>query len=113
MVRVGTVLLKLASRCNLGCAYCYVYEMADSGWALQPKTMSAETVRALTRQLSVVADRQREPFEVIFHGGEPLLVGPARFERICCELREALPSRVGLGVQTNGVLLSEQIAATC
>ena len=113
MVRVGTVLVKLASRCNLGCTYCYVYEMADSGWALQPKTMSAETVRALTRQLTVIADCQREPFEVIFHGGEPLLVGPARFESICCELREALPSRVGLGVQTNGVLLSERIAATC
>ena len=113
MVRVGTVLVKVASRCNLGCGYCYVYEMADSGWSKQPKAMSEETVRALVRQLSAVAAAQEEPFEVVLHGGEPLLVGPTRFEAICRRLREALPARVGLGIQTNGVLLSEQVAATC
>ncbi|MEJ0052131.1 MAG: radical SAM protein [Methylovirgula sp.] len=113
MLRVGTVIVKLASRCNLGCSYCYIYEMADSGWMHQPKIMSAETVRLLSRQLSAVAEKQQEPFEVIFHGGEPLLVGPVRFESICHELRGALPSQVSLGLQTNGVLLSEQIIGTC
>ena len=87
--------------------------MADSGWASQPKTMSAGTVRALATQLAALSQRQRAPFEVIFHGGEPLLIGAARFESVCRELREALPSGASLGMQTNGVLLSEGVARTC
>ena len=36
---IDTVLLKVASRCNLDCSYCYVYHMGDDGWRYQPKLM--------------------------------------------------------------------------
>ena len=37
MIAIDTVLVKLASRCNLDCDYCYVYRMGDDAWRLQPK----------------------------------------------------------------------------
>ncbi|MEV2226882.1 hypothetical protein AB0E01_44690 [Nocardia vinacea] len=32
--------VKIHSRCNLVCDYCYIYEMADQSWREQPNTMS-------------------------------------------------------------------------
>lgn len=110
---IGTVLVKLASRCNLACSYCYVYEMLDTGWRRQPKLMSPATITALARQMASLAEHQGRGFELVFHGGEPLLVGSKRFSAICQEFRDVLPSEVSLGLQTNGVLLSDEVVSAC
>ena len=39
--QLDTVLLKVASRCNLDCSYCYVYHMGDEAWRDQPDRCSA------------------------------------------------------------------------
>jgi len=113
MVEIDTVLVKLASRCNLDCDYCYVYNMGDESWRLQPKLMSEVTLEAMAERLSDLFLVQGRPFSVVFHGGEPLLVGPARFDRICAALRRRLPPPVGLHIQTNGLLLSGEIIDIC
>jgi len=113
MIAIDTVLVKLASRCNLDCGYCYVYHMGDDAWRLQPKLISEETVDALGRNLKTLIDAQRRPLSIVFHGGEPLLVGARRFEEICATLRRHLPQTVGLHVQTNGLLLSDAIIDIC
>ena len=113
MVAIDTVLLKIASRCNLECTYCYVYQMGNDQWKSQPKKMHDATTRAIARELSELAHGQERPFSVVFHGGEPLLVGPDRFESICLTLRQALPKACALHLQTNGILLSERILQTC
>ena len=113
MPAIGTVLVKLASRCNLACSYCYVYEMADGGWRSQPKLMARETVTALASQMASLVRHQGRGFELVFHGGEPLLIGPGRFAAVCAELRAALPAEVTIGLQTNGVLLSDPVVAAC
>ena len=38
-------ILKIHSRCNLSCTYCYVYEMADRGWPDLPKRMDPAIAR--------------------------------------------------------------------
>src|SRR4051812_26690166 len=76
VVPFHTFLWKVASRCNLNCTYCYVYNSADRRWSRQPKLMSEKVARQ-------VAVRLREHLEahgktdatVNFHGGEPLLGG--------------------------------------
>lgn len=113
MIAIDTVLVKLASRCNLDCDYCYVYHMGDDAWRLQPKLISDATIDALGRNLAKLIDVQCRPLSIVFHGGEPLLVGPLRFESICATLRRHLPQPVGLHVQTNGLLLADTIIDTC
>jgi uncharacterized protein len=110
---VDTVLLKVVSRCNLNCSYCYVYNMGDDGWRLQPKRMSEAVQAAIVRQLSDLVRLQRRPFSVVLHGGEPLLLGAPRLECLLSMLRAALPAECGLHLQTNGVLLEEPILNFC
>ena len=106
---IDTVLLKVASRCNLDCSYCYVYHMGDDGWRNQPKRMSHAVQEVTARQLSRLYASQGHRLHVVLHGGEPLLVGPARMRTLCGMLRAALPAPCELHVQTNGVLLDEEI----
>lgn len=106
---IDTVLLKVASRCNLDCNYCYVYHMGDDGWRAQPKRMPAAVQQATVRQLADLYVHQRQPFSVVLHGGEPLLLGADGLRAFCSRLRSALPAPCGVHVQTNGVLLTEEI----
>lgn len=113
MPAIDTVLVKLASRCNLNCDYCYVYQMGNDAWRLQPKLMSFDTIEALGNNLAKLVQAQGEPLSLVFHGGEPLLVGSERLERYCEELRKHVPEPVGLHLQTNGVLLTDTILDIC
>jgi uncharacterized protein len=106
---VDTVLLKVASRCNLDCGYCYVYHMGDDAWRNQPKLMPQRVVERVASELAVQYRRQQQPFSVVLHGGEPLMLGAQRLDAICSTLRAALPHPCGLHVQTNGVLLTDAI----
>ena len=47
--RLDTILVKTASRCNIDCSYCYVYQGPDSSWRLQPKRMHREGSRGALR----------------------------------------------------------------
>ena len=78
MVVIDTVLLKVASRCNLNCSYCYVYNMGDSGWQRQPKRLSLHLQSVVVNQLRRLLEQQGCPFSIVLHGGEPLLLGVSR-----------------------------------
>ncbi|MBL7497075.1 FxsB family radical SAM/SPASM domain protein [Frankia sp. CNm7] len=107
-------MLKVASRCNLDCDYCYVYHLADQSWRAQPRFMSDETVAATAER---IAEHARvhglDAVSIRLHGGEPLLAGPERLGRIVGALRARLSglTEVAVTVQTNGVLLDEAMAA--
>lgn len=87
--------------------------MGNDQWKDQPKKMSEQTVQAVAGELAKLARAQERAFSVVFHGGEPLLVGADRFESMCQILRRALPDECSLHLQTNGVLLSDKILQTC
>lgn len=106
---LDTVLLKVASRCNLDCSYCYVYHMGDDSWRDQPKQMSDGVLTKVAERLAAQFERQDRPFSVVLHGGEPLLLGVERLDRFCGTLRDAMPHPCGIHIQTNGVLLSDQM----
>jgi uncharacterized protein len=50
---------------------------------------------------------------VVLHGGEPLLLGTARLDRLFSALRRVLSHRHGLHIQTNGVLLTKAMLDVC
>lgn len=102
-------IVKLHSRCNLACDYCYVYTMADQRWRhrprLMPRTLVDDTVRRIAEH--VAAHRLRD-VDVVIHGGEPLLAGVGPIEHLVSALRSAVPARVGVTVQTNATLLDSE-----
>ncbi|GJG89810.1 radical SAM protein [Gemmatimonadetes bacterium T265] len=113
MVVVDTVLLKVASRCNINCRYCYVFNMGDTGWSRSPKLMSAETCHTAATALGRLAVAQGRGFSVVLHGGEPLLLGLTRLRSLIATLRDALPAGSPIGIQTNGVLIDRDTLDAC
>ena len=109
MTQIDTVLLKVASRCNLDCTYCYVYHMGDEGWKSQPKLMSTEVKAAIVKRLAELGQEQTAPFSIVMHGGEPLMLGRGRLDSFLEALRCALPPATGIHIQTNGLLLTDDI----
>jgi uncharacterized protein len=103
-------ILKVTSRCDLACDYCYMFEMADASWRDQPKRMSVETAAMTAQRISEHAAAHELPgVQVIFHGGEPLLAGPEYIGNIAETIRESVGVPVDFRVQTNGTLLTDSM----
>jgi uncharacterized protein len=106
-------ILKVHSRCNLSCSYCYVYEMADQAWRQLPKRMSPAVVSQVAKRIAEhAATHQLPSVDVILHGGEPLLAGPGWLTELAGLLRAQVPAQVNLTVQTNGTLLRRPMLDT-
>jgi uncharacterized protein len=109
--QISTAILKVASRCNLDCTYCYVYHGADDGWSAQPPYMTDEVFDAAVAALKRHVERTGRTIDLLFHGGEPLLWGRRRFVRAVASAKSILGDSLrGLTVQTNGVLIDQQWA---
>ena len=113
MPKIDTVLIKVASRCNIDCAYCYVYHLGDFGWSRQPKRMSLETCAAVADALGDLAFAEGQQFAVVLHGGEPLLLGEDGLNHLIALLRHALPDTCAISIQTNGMLITSKILDLC
>lgn len=101
-------ILKIHSRCDLSCHYCYMYKMADQSWRLQPKRMSEVTVGHIADRITEhVRTYSLNSVKMILHGGEPLLAGSDFIRYVVTSIRRALGPGVdgAFGVQTNAMLL--------
>jgi len=113
-IRFSSALIKVASRCNLNCDYCYVYQHADQSWRTQPQFVSDETVDVFAGRLDeYVRLHGLTEFSITFHGGEPLLIGVERLVKISERIRSLVESSCTLefSVQTNATLLDETAVA--
>ena len=106
-------ILKVHSRCNLSCSYCYVYEMADQAWRGMPKRMSQFVARKAVERIAEHAEGHAlEAVEIILHGGEPLLAGAQWLADLAGVLSSRVPGQVNLAMQTNGTLLDRPMLET-
>jgi uncharacterized protein len=102
--------VKIHSRCDLSCDYCYMYEMADQSWRQRPRRMSAEVAKDTAKRIGEHARaHDLESIALILHGGEPLLAGRELVSYLVTATRDAAgPAvRVNASVQTNAVGLNE------
>lgn len=87
--------------------------MGDDGWTNLPNFISKDTIKATVEAITELKSHQEKPFAVVLHGGEPLLLGPRRLEYLLSSLRTVLPERDCISIQTNGMLITEEILDTC
>jgi len=86
--------------CNLDCSYCYLPDRDD-----QSRMDIAVVERALERVLQAgIVERE---FTVVWHAGEPLVLGVDYYERAIERIRGIVPDDVEVShsIQTNGVLI--------
>lgn len=110
---ITSFVVKVASRCNIQCTYCYMYEHVDQTWREQPARMSNKTIHKLAFRLAEYAKaRKLERLLVIAHGGEPLLIGADGLDYFFGTIRDAFSSQgteLGFGLQSNGLLITNEI----
>ena len=103
-------IIKIHSRCDLSCDYCYMYEMVDQSWRGQPRRMPTEIAETIAERIGEHARaHELRDISLILHGGEPLLAGQQLIWSLVEATRKAAGAevRVGIGVQTNGVGLTD------
>jgi uncharacterized protein len=101
-------IVKIHSRCNLSCDYCYMYEMADQSWRRQPRRMAVPVIDWVAMRIAEHARANLlTEVGVVLHGGEPLLAGVEHLRYAVSAIRAAAAPDVTVDfqVQTNGVLL--------
>jgi uncharacterized protein len=99
-----TVIVKPTNQCNLSCKYCYAKKE-------NPESMDDRTLENLTRQLSV---SDKDGFSIIWHGGEPLLMGLDFFRR-ALELQKfyGKDKYFRNSLQTNATLIDDKVLDFC
>ncbi len=103
-------IVKIHSRCDLACDYCYMYEMADQSWRDRPRRMTREIAEHTAMRIGEHAQAHRLPeVALILHGGEPLLAGRELIAYVVTAVRDAVGPGVSVdaSVQTNGVGLDD------
>jgi uncharacterized protein len=107
---VATAILKVVQRCNLNCTYCYVYNRGDDSWKDRPNFIGLDVVHQLAVRVAEHCGRYgMDRFTIELHGGEPLLLGKVRMQRLINTLRsECGAVDLRFTMQTNGLLLDEE-----
>ncbi len=98
-----TVILKVTEACNSNCAYCDVVRKGS-----KVKTVSEDIlVQFFKRVNEYLLERPDEEMEVIWHGGEPMMLGPEYYYRVYEIQKEQCPEtidRVDNAMQSNMTL---------
>lgn len=109
---IKTLVLKVASRCNLNCSYCYMYNLGDTTYKNQPKVMSKKNVDHVIDAVErYTSDHKVPSFQFILHGGEPLLAPLSWYEYFVKTCHERMPNvKLNFSLQSNGVLYDREWA---
>lgn len=104
------IVVKIASRCNINCTYCYMYNKGDNSYLKQPKFMHPDVYKAMFSRIKTHCDeKQLNYFALSIHGGEPLLAGK-KYLREFVETGRSILNGIHLilALQTNGILIDKE-----
>lgn len=120
---IDTLYLILTDNCNFDCTYCF-FEGSYSSSKMQRDTMSGVTAMSAIRKFATYLKRAynfpdfhpQKP-SIIFYGGEPLLNLKVFYSAVKeisrLKKRKQLPLGLSTSVNTNGSLITPEIAAFC
>ena len=110
-MKADAIVLKIASRCNLNCSYCYMYNGGDLSYKSQPKFINKKHIDKLIERIKEhCLTHSLSEFSIILHGGEPLLADISLYQYLIEKANELkyYNIKIDFSVQTNGVLVNEE-----
>lgn len=111
MTDLDTVVIKMAAPCNLACTYCYEYFTGDESWKKKPKHFTEDLAEILGSRIYEHAKLTGiKSFNIVAHGGEPLLLGSRKIDAIFSAIRENMRDVLAnFSIQTNATLINDDI----
>lgn len=110
-MKIDKIVVKVASRCNINCSYCYMYNLGDLSYKLQPKFIDSKTTKNFAKKLlSHLKSNNSERALIIIHGGEPLMMKKPDFIDFinAFDILRENNIQVGFSLQTNAILLDDE-----
>lgn len=101
--RIHEIHIEVSDSCNLNCSYCY--------FASKNKVLTPFPINRFNDIIDRFFSQTTENVNIVFHGGEPLLLPAQWFEDSCSaveSLAEKHKKKIRFQLQTNGTLLTEQ-----
>ena len=87
--------------------------MGDDNWKNLTRIISEDTIEALCNSFEEFVKNQKKRFSVVLHGGEPFLLGSKKLSHLLGRLRKVLPNDYPISIQTNGILITNEILDIC
>lgn len=103
MKKNPVVIFRITNMCNLNCTYCY-----DKDNRYRDKNINEEfenKIDDIQRYLNAIYLDKCNARTLIFHGGEPLLLGADVYEKL---LEKIVEPNMKLSIQTNGTLINKK-----
>ena len=102
---VHTLVVKVLRACNLRCDYCYYINEDTPHYGME---MSDEVLDQLYASFAQYLKREDERGTIIWHGGEPLMLGRERFTELLDRQQHYFaPGTIRNHLQTNGLLVDD------
>lgn len=110
-MKIDKTVVKVASRCNINCTYCYMYNLGDLSYKSQPKFIADSTTRNFAEKMLLHAKKNNlKTVFIIIHGGEPLLMSKANMQNFINHFDIIKAENIGVrfALQTNGILVDDE-----
>jgi uncharacterized protein len=97
------VILQPTPFCNINCSYCYLPQRSDR------TTLSADQIQRIFEKLVTFPTISKHT-TVVWHAGEPLVLGPKYYDTAFTRIRECCPPglQIDHAFQTNGMLINDE-----
>lgn len=94
---VNLIIKTVGRACNINCQYCF------------EQAKNVDTHQITPKQLDNIINSVDNKCSVVFHGGEPLIIGIKAFSNLLEVVKKYYPEKVtSIKIQTNGILLNEK-----
>ena len=94
---INLIIKTAGNACNIHCTYCFE----------QAKEVKKEFITP--EKLEKIIDKVQTTCSIVFHGGEPLIIGCEKFSALLDVVRKYYSNKViVVRIQTNGILLDEE-----
>lgn len=102
-IRTSLVVIQPTPFCNIDCSYCYLAARDDRS------KLSVDAVKAIFERL-LTFPTIREQVSVVWHAGEPLVMGAAYYEAAFSCMADLAKGavRIDHAIQTNGLLINDE-----
>jgi uncharacterized protein len=110
-MKIDKTVVKVASRCNINCTYCYMYNLGDLSYKSQPKFIADSTTRNFAEKMLLHAKKHNlKTVSIIIHGGEPLLMSKVNMQNFINHFDIIKEENIGVrfALQTNGILVDDE-----
>lgn len=94
---INLIIKTSGNACNINCEYCFEQAKSVAHEAITPEMLKS------------LIEGMKNNCSVVFHGGEPLIVGKKKFSELLDVIRDYYPNKIiAVRIQTNGTLLDEE-----